>query len=86
MAGVAERVLPDAKVPGVSSGRGNMKATAQSVRTRIANGNANNISLKTAIKGAVGSQTADAYRTAAQADAELLQAQGCHTATPETCH
>jgi hypothetical protein len=82
--GVAERALPSAKVPGVSAGSGNMKAAAQSVRTRIANGNATNMSLKTAVKGAIGSQTANAYKTGAETAADAAKTKVC-TGKPGMC-
>lgn len=52
------------KVPGISSGRGNMAAVAKAVKTRIANGNASNMSAKTIAKGVIGGQVGDAGKTA----------------------
>jgi RHS repeat-associated protein len=60
----AARMVPGLKVDGVSAGRGNMKAVAQGVRTKIANGTASGMSLKTAAKGVLGGQTGDAGKTA----------------------
>ncbi len=40
-----------------------MAAVAKGVQTKIANGTANNMSVNTAIKGAVSSQASDLYRT-----------------------
>lgn len=51
------------KVPGISSGRGNMAAVAKAVKTRIANGNASNMSAKTIAKGVIGGQVGDAGKT-----------------------
>jgi hypothetical protein len=63
--------------PGISAGRGNWKAKAQGVRTRIENGNDSNMSLKTAPKGAVGTQAADSYRTAGEAAADAAKSKIC---------
>ncbi len=51
------------KAPGATSGRGNWQSSAKGVATRIANGNASRMSVKTAVKGAAGGQVADAGRT-----------------------
>ncbi len=58
--------MPALKVPGISSGRGNMQAVAKGVATKIEKGSASSMSLKTAIKGAIGGQVANAGKTAAQ--------------------
>jgi RHS repeat-associated protein len=71
-AGVASKV-PDLGVEGVSSGRGNMRAVAKAIRTKIANGTASEMSLKTAIKGAIGAQVANAGRTAIDTAAEAAK-------------
>jgi RHS repeat-associated protein len=60
--GLASKV-PDLKISGISSGSGNMKAVAQGVATKIEKGIASSMSLKTAVKGAVGGQVANAGRT-----------------------
>jgi hypothetical protein len=64
--GVVSKMSP-VKVPGVSSGKGNMKAVAQGVKTKIENGTASAMSLKTAVKGAIGGQVANAGKTATEA-------------------
>lgn len=51
------------RVAGITSGRGNMAAVAQAVKTRIANGNASNMSARTVAKGIAGSQVGDAGKT-----------------------
>ena len=53
----------DAKIPGYTSGRGNMCATSQGLLTKAANGTVNNISFSTGVKSAVSSQAVDLYRT-----------------------
>lgn len=47
------------------------------MRTRIANGNASNISAATAIKGAIGGQVADAGKTAAGAAVDAAKTKAC---------
>lgn len=61
--GVLQGVLPEAKIPGVTSGQGNMNAVGQAMRTKAANGTISNISANTAFKSVAGSQAADLYRT-----------------------
>jgi RHS repeat-associated protein len=58
--------MPELKVPGITSGQGNMRAVAKGVATKIEKGLASSMSLKTAVKGAVGGQVANAGKTAAQ--------------------
>jgi RHS repeat-associated protein len=67
------------KVPGISSGSGNMKAVAQAVKTRIENGNASKMSAATAVKGAIGGQVADAGKTAAGAAVDAAKAKTCQS-------
>ena len=55
--------VPGLKVPGVSSGRGNMQAVAKGIATKIEKGSASSMSLKTAVKGAIGGQVANAGKT-----------------------
>ncbi|MHB1059113.1 MAG: RHS repeat-associated core domain-containing protein [Rhodanobacter sp.] len=62
-AGIVSKV-GTVKVPGISSGRGNMAAVAKAVKTRIANGNASSMSAKTIAKGVIGGQVGDAGKTA----------------------
>ena len=71
--GATQGLLKDAKIPGLSSGRGNASAVGRAARTRIANGNAKAMSVKTAIKAEVGSQAVDANRTAAGAAVDTTQ-------------
>ena len=61
--GLTEGVLPEARIPGFSSGRGNMNAIGKSLETKMANGVVKNMSFNTAIKSAVGSQSSNAYKT-----------------------
>jgi len=82
--GLASKV-PDLKIPGISSGKGNMKAVAEGVSTRIANGTASNMSLKTALKGAIGGQVADAGKTATDAAANAAANKACNAATSGGC-
>jgi hypothetical protein len=70
--GAAQGALPKFAVAGVSAGRGNMAAAAKSVLTRGAN-----MSAKTAVKGAVGRQTGDAFRTIAGTEADRAKAKVC---------
>ncbi len=55
--------MPKVSIPGISSGRNNMQAVAKGVATKIENGTASSMSLKTAVKGAVGGQVANAGKT-----------------------
>lgn len=87
-AGIASKV-PLTEVPGVSSGRGSMKSVAQGIRTKIANGTVSGMSLKTAVKGAIGSQVANAGRTASDASAAAAAKMVCKAAVSGesgTCH
>lgn len=85
LGGATEGALPNAKISGLSSGRGNMKAVAKGVQTKIARGNAQNMSTKTAVKAAAGSQAASAYKTVAGGVGDAAKAtlcsdpkSGCH--------
>lgn len=71
--------MPQVKLSGVTSGRGNMKSVAQGVRTKIANGTAANMSLKTAVKGAIGGQVANAGKTLTTAVADGASKEACGT-------
>jgi RHS repeat-associated protein len=59
--------LPDAEFSGLSSGRNNMNAIGDAMRTKAVNGTINNMSVNTALKSAIGSQVSDLYRTVAGA-------------------
>lgn len=65
------------KVPGVTSGRGNMTAVAKAARTRIANGNASRMSGSTIAKGVVGGQVGDAGRTAVGGTIDAAKTEAC---------
>jgi RHS repeat-associated protein len=65
--GLLQGILPDAKIPGLSAGKNNLKAIGDTMRTKAANGVISNMSAATAVKSAVGSQAADAYRAVAGA-------------------
>lgn len=82
--GLASKV-PNLNVPGVSSGRGNMKAVAQGVATKIENGVASSMSLKTAVKGAVGGQVANAGRTVTGTAATAAATSACNANTGGAC-
>jgi hypothetical protein len=83
-AGIASKV-PLTKIPGISSGRGSMKAVAEGVRTKIANGTVSAMSLKTALKGAVGGQVGDAGKTVVEATADVAAKKTCNAATSGGC-
>jgi len=83
--GIASKI-PLAKIPGISAGRGNMKAVAQAVRTKIANGTASEMSLTTAIKGAIGDQVANAGKTFAGAAADVAAHKTCSAAASGGCN
>jgi RHS repeat-associated protein len=75
--GGATEAMPNARIPGLSSGRNNMSAVARGVRTGIANGNIKNMSMKTAIKGAVGAQATGAYKTGAAIGGDMTKWKIC---------
>jgi RHS repeat-associated protein len=70
---VAGAVVPDAGIPGLSSGRGNMKAIGQAMETKLANGTIGSVSAATAFKSAIGSQGGDLYRTLTSIVADLTR-------------
>ena len=74
--GIAAKV-PVTTAPGISSGAGNMRAAAQSARTRVANGNASNTTLRTQVQGAIGGQVGDAGRTVAGATVDTAKTVVC---------
>lgn len=61
--GFLQGVLPSAKIPSITSGPNSMTAITKSNLTKAANGTISNISVNSAIKSAVGSQSSDLYRT-----------------------
>lgn len=61
--GVLQGFVPNARIPGLSAGQGNMYATGQGMLTKQANGTISNISVGTGVKSAIGSQAVDLYRT-----------------------
>jgi hypothetical protein len=61
--GILEAMPISARIPGYSSGQGNMYATSQGLLTKAANGTVSDISFSTGVKSAVGSQAVDLYRT-----------------------
>jgi RHS repeat-associated protein len=65
--GLTEGALPNARIPVFSSGQNSFYAIGQSAQTRIANGFASTMSPATALKLAVGSQSANAYKTSVSA-------------------
>lgn len=78
--GIASKI-PLTKIPGFSAGRGNMKAVAHAVRTKIANGTVSAMSLTTAVKGAIGGQVANAGKTLIGAAADVAAKKTCNAAT-----
>ena len=56
--------IPDTRIPGLSSGCNNMRAVGNALRTKIANGTAGQMSMKTAMKATIGSQAANLGRKA----------------------
>jgi hypothetical protein len=60
--GVLQKIVPNARIQGLTAGRGNMYATGQGMLTKAANGTISNISFGTGVKSAVGSQAVDLYR------------------------
>lgn len=62
-AGFTEGLIPDAEIPGLSSGRDNWDAIGEGLETKLSNSTINNMSISSALKGAIGSQSANAYRT-----------------------
>jgi len=71
------------RVNGVSAGRGNWSANAKGVATRISNGNATNMSISTAVKGAVGSQVGDAGKTAVGTVVDAGRIKACQSANAD---
>ena len=63
--GLTEGLLPNAKIPGFSSGQGNMYAVGKGIETKFANGTISSVSGSTAFKSAIGSQASNAYKTIA---------------------
>jgi len=76
-AGIASKV-PLTKIPGMSAGKGNMKAVAQAVRTKIASRIVSQMSLKTVVKGAIGGQVATSGKTLTEAAADLAVNKTCN--------
>jgi hypothetical protein len=67
---VAGRVI-DATIPGVNSGRGNWGATFNGTRSRLLNGNATNMSLGVAFRGALAHQYSNLYRNVSGAYVDM---------------
>lgn len=84
--GFSEGFLPDAAIPGLSSGQGNMNAVGKGLTTKILNGEVSSMSASTAFKSAVGSQAANAYGTALSlgVDAGVSVSQAPHTSSANT--
>jgi RHS repeat-associated protein len=61
--GMLQKFVPDARIAGLTAGRGNMYATNRGLLTKAANSTISNISLSTGVKSAVSSQAVDLYRT-----------------------
>ncbi len=66
-ASLSEGFVPSAKIPMLSAGKGNMNAIGHGLQTKLANGIINDMSWKSGIKSAIGSQASDAYKTIAGA-------------------
>jgi RHS repeat-associated protein len=69
--------MPTLKVDGITAGRGNMQAVAQGVVTKIENGTAATMSLKTAVKGAVSTQVAVTGKTVAATYGTAVATSAC---------
>jgi hypothetical protein len=63
-AGVGRKLLPDAGFSGISNGKNSWLAIGKTAATKIANGNAAKMSVKTASKEVLGKQAAELNRTA----------------------
>jgi len=61
--GLTEGVLPNARIPMLSSGRGNWNSTGIGLQTKMSEGMISRMSLPSAVKSAVGSQAANSYKT-----------------------
>ena len=72
--GLTEGILPSARIPYLSSGRGNYNAVGQQILTKGTNGTISNISVGTGVKAAVGSQASNLYQTLAGTLADLGRA------------
>ena len=83
--GIASKV-PLTKVPGITSGQGNMKAVAEGVSTKIANGTVSRMSMKTAVKGAIGGQVANAGKTVVGAAADVAAKKTCSATGSGGCN
>jgi hypothetical protein len=83
--GAAQKLLPGFGVKGVSAGAGNMKAVAQGVATRIANGTARNMTARTAFRGAIGRETHEAIRHIGETEAGIAKSKAC-AAHEGVCH
>jgi len=62
LGGVLHKIIPDTKIPGLSSGRNSMLAIAKGVKTKMAKGIVRTMSALTAAKAVVGTMAADFYR------------------------
>lgn len=73
------------KLSKFSKGSGNWKAAAQAARTRVANGNAKNISPKTIVKGVVGGLVANSGKTATSLAGSVAQTEICKKQGGKAC-
>ncbi len=63
--GVTEGVLPNARIPVLSAGRGNWSSMGVGLQTKMSEGLISQMSLTSAVKSAAGSQAANSYKTLA---------------------
>lgn len=61
--GFTEALGPVAKIPGLSSGRGNMNAIGKGLKTKLEEGTIGGMSAMSALKSAIGSEASNAYKT-----------------------
>jgi hypothetical protein len=66
--------VTDAKIPGFSSGTGNMKATGQTLQTKFQNGAISRVNPIASIRAAIGTQASNTYQTLAGMVADLTRA------------
>jgi RHS repeat-associated protein len=79
VAGAMGAKIPSVRVAGVSAGRNSALTVGRAARARIASGAAATMSAKSALKSAVGHQTADSARTTVGAVAQKAKDMACQT-------
>lgn len=79
---ILRKIIPDTKIPGLSSGRNSAKAIAAGVKTKMAKGIVRTMSMSTAAKAAVGAMSADFGRSLAGDAIENKTAHTLHHTNP----